>query len=192
MSAELRIISPVSTAPGQVIALDRKSIRSTRSWWRGLGQTALIGLLAFGSYFLISHFFVESVTVVGVSMVPTLQNSQRYLLNRWVYYVHPPHRSDVVVLRDPSDNGFSVKRIVGVAGDTIHLKEGRVFVNGQELKEPYLSPGTPTFPNRGLFEASFKCGTGQFFVLGDNRNNSVDSRTYGPVPRRNILGLVIR
>jgi signal peptidase I len=191
MSAELRITSPVSTAPEQLPALISRPKRATRVWWRWISQTLTITGLAVGSYLFISHFLVESVTVVGVSMVPTLHNSQRYLLNRWVYYVHAPNRSDVVVLRDPSDNGFSVKRVVGVAGDSIELKAGRVLLNGQELKEPYLDPHTATFPNAGRAEQSFKCGAGQFFVLGDNRNNSVDSRVYGPVPRRNILGLVI-
>ena len=80
-------------------------------------QCLVVAVLAAASYFVISHFLLQSVKVVGRSMVPTLCDSQHYLLNRWVYYVRAPQRSDVVVLRDPSDNGFSVKRIIATPGD---------------------------------------------------------------------------
>ena len=143
------------------------------------------------SYFVISHFFIESVTVVGQSMVPTLRDSQRYLLNRWIYYVHAPQQADIVVLRDPSDNGYSVKRVIGTPGDSIWLKDGNVYVNGSKLKETYLAPGTRTFTDSKCRDQLILCGKGQFFVLGDNRVNSIDSRTYGPVPRTNILGSIV-
>ena len=97
------------------------------------------------SYFIVSHFFFQSVRVVGRSMLPTLRDSQQYLLNRWVYHVRPPQRADVVVIRDPVDNGYSVKRIIGVAGDSIYLKNGDVYVNGKKLNEPYVSPSMPTY-----------------------------------------------
>ena len=78
-------------------------------------------------------------------MMPTLHDSQCYLLNRWVYYIHAPRHGEVVVLRDPSDNGLSVKRIIATPGESIYLKGGSVYVNGHKLKEAYLAPGTPTF-----------------------------------------------
>ena len=166
-----------------------------RSPWRNVlrqaGQFLVVALLAFASYFFISRFFLQSVKVVGVSMVPTLRDSQQYLLNRWVLHLRAPHRADVVVLRDPVDNGFSVKRIVGVAGDSISVTHGAVYVNGQMLQEPYLVPGTRTFAPPAEREQFFKCGPDQYFVLGDNRNFSVDSRAYGTIPRRNILGLLV-
>ena len=164
----------------------------TRALLRQAGQYLGVGLLALASFLFFSHFFLQSVRVVGVSMFPTLHDSERYLLNRWVFYVRAPHRTDVVVLRDPADNGFSVKRIVAAAGDSILLKDGDVFVNGKKLEEPYLLPGTTTIPGSSSQELSFTCGRNQYFVLGDNRKNSVDSRAYGPVPRANILGLIIR
>ena len=125
-------------------------------------------------------------------MVPTLCDSQRYLLNRWIYCVHAPQRSDIVVLRDPSDNGFAVKRIIAAPGDSIYLSNGNVYLNGCKLNEPYLAPGTPTFTDSTERDQLIRCGRDQYFVLGDNRPNSIDSRTYGPVPRGNILGPLIR
>jgi signal peptidase I len=114
------------------------------------------------------------------------------LLNRCVYLVRDPRTNDIVVIRDPSDNSYAVKRIVAGGGDSIYLKSGRVFVNGRELREPYLPPGTPTFANPAVCEQWVVCGDHQYFVMGDNRNDSADSRIYGPVPRRNILGMVVR
>ncbi len=153
-------------------------------------QLVLLLLLGVGCYFLISRFFVQSVTVVGSSMVPTLSNSQRYLLNRWVFHVRAPQRGDIVVIRDPVDNGYSVKRIIAVGGDTLFLKEGAVYLNGKKLPERYIRPGTATF-GPAWSAQPFQCPGGQFFVMGDNRSDSVDSRSYGPVPRANVLGLVV-
>ena len=178
MNAELPI-SAVSRSPNPI-----------RLWTRQAGQVLLVLLLAILSYLLISRFFLQSVRVVGISMIPTLQDSRQYLLNRWVLHVRAPQRTDVVVLRDPQDNGFSVKRVIAAAGDSICLMHGDVYVNGQKLDEPYLAPGTATVPANSLQEF-YKCGPDQYFVLGDNRNYSVDSRVYGPVPRRNILGLLV-
>jgi len=176
----------------QLLVPENKRRFPVSSLARQVAQFLAIALLALGSYLLISHFFLQSVTVVGVSMFPTLQDSDRYLLNRWVFYVRPPRRADVVVIRDPMDNGFSVKRVVAAAGDSVCVKEGRVFVNGREIQEPYLPPGTRTYPAANHAEQSFQCNPGQYFVLGDNRTFSVDSRVYGPVPAQNYLGLVIR
>jgi len=148
--------------------------------------------LALLSYFLVSHFFLQSVKVVGRSMVPTLQDSQQYLLNRWVYHFRAPQRTDVVVIRDPTDQGFSVKRIIGVAGDSVLLKGGEVFVNGRKLAEPYLAPNMSTYAFGKTGDQLIVCGKDQYFVLGDNRMNSADSRTYGPIPRQSILGLIVR
>jgi signal peptidase I len=156
------------------------------------GQGLLMLALAVASYFLVSHFLLQSVKVVGVSMAPTLHDSEYCLLNRWVLYAHPPHRSDIVVIRDPSDQSCAVKRVVAVGGDLVWLSDGELYVNGRKVDEPYLVQGTRTFPLAPLKQQLFKCGKDQFFVLGDNRNYSLDSRAYGPISRRNVLGLIIR
>lgn len=159
---------------------------------RYVSQGLVVLGLSFCSYFLVSHFVVQSVRVVGLSMAPTLADSQVCLLNRWVFHVRSPHFSEVVVIRDPTDSTLSVKRVVAVPGDKILVKDGALFVNGNKLQEPYLPSGTPTFARPRLREQAFNCGRGEYFVLGDNRNLSLDSRMYGPIPRQNILGLVIR
>lgn len=170
---------------GKIIA-SRKS-----AWLQILIQYVVACGLACLSYLLVSHFVLQSVKVVGTSMVPTLKDSEHYILNRWVYHVHSPKPMDIVVLRDPADHGFSVKRVVAVAGDSVYFKGGHVFVNGHQLNETYLKKNTATFTLDRYREQMIICGKGQYFVLGDNRENSLDSRFYGPVPRANILGMVV-
>ena len=182
---------PIPACPGS-LPLARKAGMKPCSFLRQSFHCLVVLALAAVSYFLISHFLLQSVKVVGRSMVPTLYDSQHYLLNRWVYHLHAPRHSDVVVLRDPSDNGFSVKRIIATPGDSIYLKDGSVYVNGAKLTEAYLAPGTPTFTDSKYRDQLILCGKDQYFLLGDNRLNSIDSRAYGPVPRGNILGPIIR
>jgi signal peptidase I len=191
MSAEMQMPESESLAPAPSFVGPVIKPSFPRNLFRQAGQALLLLLLAFISYLLVSHFFLQTVRVVGISMVPTLHDSHEYLLNRWIFYVRAPHRDEIVVLRDPSDNGFSVKRIVAVAGDSVDLKEGEVYINGRPLAEPYLRPGIQTFSRTGQ-EQVFTCGPNQYFVLGDNRPRSIDSRAYGPVPRRNIFGLIVR
>ena len=190
---ENSVVNPESVSPGEVLTRPVAAQGGRRlGWLRQIVQCIVMAALAFLSYLIISHFFFQSVRVVGRSMVPTLKDSQQYLLNRWIYYVRAPQRLDVVVIRDPADNGFSVKRIIGVAGDSIDLKEGGVFVNGKKLSEPYLAPLTPTYPFRNTREEFIICGKDQYYLLGDNRMNSADSRSYGPISRNRILGLIVK
>jgi len=123
-------------------------------------------------------------------MAPTLQNSRLYILNRFIYLIHPPQPADIVVLRDPKDKGWCVKRVIAKAGDTVFIQQGQVFVNHTPLREPYLPQGTRTYANGNVREQTFQLGEKEFFVLGDNRMNSADSRTYGPISQDQILGRV--
>jgi len=162
-----------------------------------LGQIAkhvvgfvMLAALTCGCFQLSQRYIVQSVQVRGQSMSPTLADSNWYLLNRLVFLFRQPQPSDIVVLRDPEADCYAVKRIVAKPGDSVYLKDGQVFVNGRLLRETYLQRGTKTFPDAYHAAVLCVCGENQYFVLGDNRNDSVDSRIYGAVPRQNILGLV--
>ena len=192
MNLEIAVNDPTPLSTPQQVQLGYPQQRkSAPDLFQQICQWTVLLVSAAAAYLFLNSYVLQSVQVQGQSMLPTLRDSDRYFLNRWVYFFHPPQRGDVVVFRDPSDGGFAVKRVIAASGDAVYLKNGRVFVNGRELKEPYLSRGTMTFTCAPVTEALVLCGRNQFFVLGDNRGNSYDSRMYGPIPRRNILGLLI-
>lgn len=175
---------PAAPTAGQSLALGRALLRQ-------IFACVLVAGLAYGSFQFVTHYVLQSVQVMGASMSPTLHDSERYVLNRWIYHLREPQPKDIVVLRDPADDCYAIKRIVAQQGDSVYLKGGQIFVNGKLLDEPYLPKGTQTYPNPDYREQFVVCGVGRYFVLGDNRNNSADSRVYGAVSRQNILGLVV-
>lgn len=164
-------------------------IEGSRTGWKLL-QIGLFMLLSFLCYLLASQFVWKSVQVVGTSMEPTLNPGDHRLLNRLVYYCRKPHKGEVVVFQDPADSELSVKRIIGVPGDSITLRDGKIYVNSRPLKENYLVKGTRTFSRHTLGEECVVVPEDSFYLLGDNRERSADSRIYGPVPRENILGML--
>lgn len=130
-------------------------------------------------------FVVQSFLVQGHSMEPTLHNAERLFVNKFIYRFTEPQRGDVVVFRYPADESRKfIKRVIGLPGDVVAIEDGTVYVNGKALDEPYIAEK----PYRG-FPASV-VPEGTYFVLGDNRNNSEDSRypDVGFVPRKNIVG----
>ncbi len=192
MNVELPMNSDGSQGPSQAAPVAR-FLGHRASWvFKQIVQSIAVGSVALASYLIVSHFILQSVEVVGVSMQPTLKNADHYFLNRWIYYVRSPRRGDVVVIRDPADKGFAVKRIIAISGETVLVKDGIVRVDGNRLEEPYLPSGTRTYPDGSCREQEIHCHPGEFVVMGDNRMNSADSRSYGPVPRGNIQGLIIR
>lgn len=190
MNANLRMTQGGLGSNAQAVCAAPKAASRRLSISRQAFHCLVLVPMALASYLFISHYVLQSVQVVGISMIPTLRDADHYLMNRLVFHLRDPGRGEVVVLRDPIENTYAVKRIVGLAGDLIAIKDGRVFVNGQKLKEAYLPPKTWTYPEGNLAEQRFVVGPNAFFVLGDNRVNSTDSRVYGAIPRQSILGLI--
>lgn len=137
---------------------------------------------------LIMTFVARAFTVEGPSMLPSLHDGERLMVDKISYRFADPQRGDIVVFRYPSDpREHFIKRIIGVPGDWIQIEGGRVYVNGAALDEPYLDA-----PTLGRFGPVHVPG-GHYFMMGDNRNNSEDSRDprVGFVPRSLIDGRAI-
>jgi signal peptidase I len=161
----------------------------SRSFWRRMWPWACFIACSVVSYFIVSHFIVTTVVVQGRSMTPTLADGDRYLLHRWQLLFRAPERGDLVVIRDAARKDFVVKRVVALPGERVQFKDSSVWINGQRLNEPYLPHGTRTVLSGGL-EALVLVGADRYFVMGDNRDISEDSRAYGPVSGAQILGFI--
>ncbi len=133
-------------------------------------------------------FLYQPVKVEGTSMMPNLTDQERIFINKFVYRLEPVERGDVVVFKYPRDTSKSyIKRVIGLPGDKVEIDEGRVFVNGALLDEPYV-------PAQYTDERSYPEITvpdGSYFVLGDHRNLSNDSRDFGPVHGGYIYGKAV-
>ncbi|SRR5579883_1686452 len=143
------------------------------------------------AYLFISHFVMMTVQIKGVSMSPTLQDGQRFLLFRCPYLWRSPHTGEIVVIRDPEDHNLSIKRIIAVPNQWLEIRRDGVYVDDRKLPEPYLTSQALSASGNKLIDR-FQLGPEQFYVLGDNRDWSADSRIYGPVARNAILGLINR
>jgi signal peptidase I len=175
-----------------------------------LKELPVLIVVAFLLALLIKTFLVQAFYIPSESMVPTLVKGDRVLVNKVVYDLHPPRRGDVIVFAEPhpgpaSDRGWwsgfthwltdglgvtqdptkdYIKRVIGLPGETVEVREGQVFVDGRPLTEPYLSPikDVSTFPPHTVPKDSL-------FVMGDNRTNSQDSRSLlGDIPLEKVIG----
>ena len=156
---------------------------------RALTMVAIL-FFSFAAYWAFSRYVVMTVIVQGRSMQPTLHDGDRLMLSRIAFLARDPRPGDLVVLKDPGHNDYAVKRIVGLPRDWLYFHKGEVLKNNCALHEAYLAPGTLTF-TPDFKDQWVELGPDDYFVLGDNRGNSEDSRYYGPIHRSQILGLVL-
>ena len=173
--------------------------------WRTLVDWVVTIAVAIAAVLAIKAWVVNPYRIPSPSMEPALHCggqagcradfSDRVLANRFIYHFKEPERGDIVVFETPDravrvcESGFSttfVKRLIGLPGDIWEERNGVVFINGRRLAEPYLDPAqrdTQSFPRRRI-------PAGHYFMMGDNRSASCDSRRWGPVPRDNLIGEV--
>lgn len=144
--------------------------------------------------FVISYlFFFQPGIVHGASSYPTWQENEKFFTSKIAYLFEKPQRGDFVVIVSPGNSDIDfIKRIVGLPSEKIELKSCLVYINGVPLSEPYLQPNTCTSPESFLPEgADYQIPDNTYFLLGDNRSHSSDSRDFGPVPKSSIVGKVI-
>jgi signal peptidase I len=146
-----------------------------------------------GSLFIVIYlFFMQPHQVRGSSMDTTFRNNEYILTNKLSYRFGTPQRGDVVVFKSPENKDIDfIKRIIGVPGDKVMVKDGQVFLNDKPLTEHYIQGTTQVHEGGFLKEGQVvTVPMGHLFVMGDNRPRSSDSRTFGPIPRQDIIGKV--
>lgn len=154
--------------------------KEAREWTLTLGAAILIS-------FLIQNYAFAQVQVEQHSMDTTLSEGQRLVENRLVYRFAEPERGDIVIVNGPETDRRLVKRIVALPGETVDIREGAVWINGQRLEEAYTKG--KTFP--GSVKMPLTVPEGSYFVLGDNRENSMDSRHLGTVAASSVEGKAV-
>ncbi len=137
-------------------------------------------LLTFFIFWIVNSF-IGRYKIDGSSMNPTLQNGQYLIINNFSYYLNEPDRGDIIVFLHPNSDLNLIKRVVGMPGDHVEIRERTVSVNGVQLNEPYIQ-ADPTYTGDWVVPED------EFFVLGDNRNSSSDSHSWGFLPEGNIIG----
>jgi signal peptidase I len=161
----------------------RSAASAAISWLRDLFLSVVIAIV-------VILFLYQPVRVEGTSMMPTLVDEERIFINKFVYRfgLADIGRGDMVVFWFPKDPSKSyIKRVIGVPGDTVEVREGKVYINSAELTESYVSADyrdTASMPSEIL-------KPDEYFVLGDHRNSSNDSRSWGTVPRSYIYGKAV-
>jgi signal peptidase I len=167
--------------PEQPVEMVAETPRKKSKWgsiFLEIFQTLIMALIF---YFLIDSFFPR-VRVENISMEPTLLPNELLLVNKLSYRLGEPHHGDVIVFHYPGNPSEDyIKRLIGLPGDDIRVENGLVYINNQPMDEPYISAPP-------AYNGNWKVPADSFFVLGDNRNQSSDSHSWGFVPRENIVG----
>lgn len=150
-----------------------------RDWLITIGEAVLL------TTFLIL-FVAQSFLVKGYSMEPTLHNGERVMVEKVSYRFRKPKRGEIVIVKNPLQKEEKyIKRIIGLPGDQIDIREGSLYINGVLLEEDYIAE-----PIAFWYQKSCEVPPGHVYVLGDNRNHSDDSRRIGPIPLDHVLGRV--
>jgi signal peptidase I len=168
-------LNPAENASGPQLRHD------LRSWTRDLA-------VALGLALVIIIFLYQPVKVEGTSMAPLLSDQERIFINKFVYRFEAIQRGDVVVFWYPLDHSKSfIKRVVGLPGESVEIRQGAVYVNGQIVPEPYVPPQYEDLSDFGPVGVPKDC----YFVMGDHRISSNDSRVFGPVASQFIYGRAV-
>ena len=166
---------------------------SSAKTWHGLRENFSLIAIALVLAFLIRTFIAEPRYIPSDSMVPTLLTGDRLVVEKVSYYFHPPKFGDIIVFQPPEElqnrgylkNQAFIKRVIGEPGNIININKGKVYLNGQALEEDYIAePPNQPFP-------PVKVPPDKLFVMGDNRNDSNDSRYWGFLPNKNVIGRAV-
>ena len=178
LSPSDRSVTPATATPAASHSALRHEIRV---WTRDL-------LIAIGLALVIIVFLYQPVKVEGTSMAPLLSDQERIFINKFVYRFEPIERGDVVVFWYPLDRSKSfIKRVMALPGETIEIRRGAVYVNGLMVPEPYVPPQYADVTDFG----PIRVPQGSYFVMGDHRISSNDSRVFGPVASQYIYGCAV-
>src|SRR5246127_257895 len=176
----LDISNPGSPNPAENLSAPQLR-QDLRSWTRDLA-------VALGLALVIIVFLYQPVKVEGTSMAPLLSDQERIFINKFVYRFEDIHRGDVVVFWYPLDRSKSfIKRVVGLPGETVDIRHGLLYVDGQLIPEPYVPPQYTDVTDFG----PIKVPKDTYFVMGDHRISSNDSRVFGPVASQFIYGRAV-
>lgn len=181
---EISFNGPQTEAPSPAAVT---SAPRRRAFWKTGVETALLALLLL--FLLVRPFLLEPFYIPSASMVPTLREGDRVLVNKLSFRLGEPQRGEVVVFYGTEESGYPeeiyVKRIVGLPGEWILIDEGKTFVQGMPLDEAYVKKDP--YSRFGPYQVP----EGTYFVMGDNRGDSRDSRYWGTLPRENLIGKAV-